>query len=205
MRSKGCCDKVDRIMHRNIKVLLAASILLTSGVNLFAPLYAVYIKGIGGSLFHAGALAGLYLIFQGILFLVHGRFGESLLDRKKMIIGGYFLYALGYFLYIFVSNPLQIIGIQIILAIGEVIVTPSWSAIIADSLHKGKERAIYANFFGYRAIFQGVAAVFGGYFAIKLGFTSVFVIMTALSIAAGSISFLIRDNSAEKKTESALS
>ena len=180
-------------MHRNIKVLLAASILLTSGVNLFAPIYAVYIKEIGGTLFQAGALAGFYLIFEGILFLLHGRLKETFLARKHMIIIGYFLYALGYFLYIFVSSPLQIIAIQAILAIGEVIVTPSWSAIIADSLHKGRERTIYANFFGYRAIFQGAAAILGGYFAIKLGFSSVFIIMTVLSLAAGAMAFLIRD------------
>jgi len=51
-------------MHRNIKILLTSSILLTSGINLFAPIYAIYVKDIGGTIVQAGAFVGLYIILQ---------------------------------------------------------------------------------------------------------------------------------------------
>lgn len=37
-------------MHKNIKLLLTASILIHAGANLLAPIYAIFIEEIGGTL-----------------------------------------------------------------------------------------------------------------------------------------------------------
>ncbi len=76
-------------MHRNIKILLASSILIHSGINLFAPLYAVFIKDIGGTLFIAGSAIGLYAILRGILHFFLAQVKEHTFRRKDMIISGY--------------------------------------------------------------------------------------------------------------------
>ena len=53
-------------MHRNIKLLLAASILIHAGANLLAPIYAIYIAQIGGDLMDAGIAVGIYAIMKGV-------------------------------------------------------------------------------------------------------------------------------------------
>ena len=91
-------------MTRNIKLLLAASICVHSGVNMIAPLYAVYIKGIGGTLLDAGLAVGVYGIGKSLFYFLLGRIKENQLSKKKMIFAGYFIHALGYFLYLFADR-----------------------------------------------------------------------------------------------------
>ena len=79
-----------------------------------------------------------------------------------MISVGYFLFFVGYISYIFASNITHVLIIQGLLALGEVVINPSWSAVIAQALTKGKERGIYSDFYGYRSLFEGGAAMAGG-------------------------------------------
>ena len=181
-------------MNRNIKLLLASSILLHSGINLLAPLYAIFIKDIGGTLFDAGATIGFYAILRGLLYFLFGKIKDHTLSKKHMISLGYFIFFVSYVLYIWASAPIHIFGIQALLALGEVIINPSWSAVIATSLEKGKERKIYSDFYGYRSFFEGGAAIAGGLLAMQLGFNTIFIVMAAFALIASILStFVIED------------
>lgn len=181
-------------MHKNIKILLGASILIHSGVNFLSPIFAIYIKKIGGTLIDAGVAIGIYAILKGIFYFIFKNIKEEKLSKKAMISGGYFIMFTGYFLYLFANMPVQVYFIQAILSIGETMITPSWSAVIAMSLEKGKERHIYSNFYGYRSLFEGAAAITGGLFAMNFGFDAVFIIMCVFAFSSGIISLFIKEN-----------
>lgn len=180
-------------MNRNIKILLASSILLHSGINLLAPIYAIFIKNIGGTLLDAGATIGFYAILRGLLYFLFSKIQEHTLSRKHMISIGYFIFFISYILYIFSSEILHVFGIQALLALGEVIINPSWSAVIATSLSKGKERKIYSDFYGYRSLFEGMAAIAGGFFAMQFGFNAVFGVMAGFALTASILGFFIKE------------
>jgi len=181
-------------MHRNIKILLSCSILIHGGINLFAPLYAVFIKNIGGTLIDAGAAIGCYAILKGILYFVFSQLKEARYSRRMMISGGYFVFFAGYILYLAASKPIHVFGIQALLAFGEVIINPSWSAVIANALEKGSERKIYSDFYGYRSIFEGLAAITGGFLAVGIGFEAVFAIMAVFALSAGILALFLEEN-----------
>ncbi|MEM4657874.1 MAG: MFS transporter [Candidatus Methanosuratincola sp.] len=180
-------------MHRNIKILLTSSILLHSGINLLAPIYAIFISRIGGTLFDAGASIGVYAFLRGILYFVLGRLKEHRVSRRAMISAGYFIFFVGYCAYLVASSPIHVFFIQGLLALGEVVINPSWSAVIATSLEGGKERKIYSSFYGWRSFFEGAFAALGGLFAMKLGFSAVFLVMAAFALAASLISLAIEE------------
>ncbi|MBI5416192.1 MAG: hypothetical protein HZA29_05195 [Candidatus Omnitrophica bacterium] len=181
-------------MHKNIKILLACSILIHGGINLLAPIYALFIKNIGGTLIDASATIGAYAILKGILYFLFREQDQGWLSRKFMISGGYFLFGVGYVCYIFANKTIHIFGIQSLLAFAEVIINPSWSAVIANALTKGKERGIYSDFYGYRSIFEGLAAISGGFFAMYSGFNTLFVLMAVFAFGASFLSlFLSKD------------
>ncbi len=186
-------------MHRNVKILLTSSIFLHSGVNLLAPIYAIFIKNIGGTILDAGATIGFYAILRGVLYFLFSKTKEHIISRKQMIILGYFIFFVSYILYIFASIPLHIFGIQALLAIGEATVNPSWSAIIATSLTKGRERKIYSDFYGYRSFFEGAAAIAGGFFAMQFGFNVVFGVMAGFALMASILGFLIKEEIVNSK------
>lgn len=178
-------------MHKNVKILLIASILIHSGANLLAPIYAIFIKDIGGSLIDAGIAVGIYALFKGVFYFVFANIDEQRFSKKLMMFTGYVLMGFCYLSYIFAENPQHVFIIQGMLSLGETIINPSWSAIIAISLKKGKERHLYTHFFGYRSLFEGVAALIGGVFTIKFGFSLVFGIMAGFAIASGVLSLFI--------------
>lgn len=181
-------------MHKNIKLLLGASILIHSGINFLSPIFAIYIGNVGGTLVDAGIAVGIYAILKGIFYFLFKNIKEDRISKKIMISGGYFVMFNGYFLYLFADQPYHIYLIQGVLSLGETIITPSWSAVIATSLVKGKERHIYSNFYGYRSLFEGFAAISGGLFAMNFGFKTVFFIMSSFALLSGVISLFITEN-----------
>jgi len=181
-------------MHKNVKLLLIASILIHSGANLLAPIYAIFIKEVGGDLIDAGIAVGIYALLKGVFYFLFARVKEDFLSKKWMMFIGYTIMGLGYGAYIFANKPMHVFVIQGALSLGETIINPSWSAIIATSLQKGKERHLYAHFYGYRSLFEGGAALLGGVFAVKFGFNLVFGIMVGFAIASGFLSLLIEEN-----------
>lgn len=181
-------------MHRNIKILLTCSIFIHGGINLLAPIYAIFIKEIGGTILDAGITVGFYAILKGVFYFLLAKLKESKFSKKLMISGGYFIFFIGYILYLFASNTSHVLFIQGLLALGEVIINPSWSAVIAMSLTKGKERGIYSDFYGYRSFFEGAAAVGGGIVATHLGFNTVFALMAVFALAASVLSCFIKED-----------
>ena len=178
-------------MHKNIKILLTCSILIHGGVNILAPIYALYIKEIGGTLLLASATIGFYAILKGVLYFLFKKLDETHLSGKIMIAGGYFLFAVSYLLYIGASKSIHVFGIQALLALAEVVINPSWSSTIATSLTKGKERGIYSDFYGYRSIFEGLAAIVGGILAKHLGFNALFGLMAGFALMASILSLFL--------------
>jgi predicted MFS family arabinose efflux permease len=180
-------------MHHNIKILLSCSILIHAGINLLAPIYAIFIKGIGGTLLDASVTVGFYAILKGVLYFLLRSLKESKFSRKVMIAFGYFMFFVSYVCYLFASNVVHVLIIQTLLAFGEVVVNPSWSAVIANALTKGKERSIYSDFYGYRSIAEGGAAILGGILATKLGFNVLFGIMATFALTASTLSLFLKE------------
>ena len=181
-------------MHRNIKILLTCSIFIHGGINLLAPIYAIFIKNIGGTLLDASATVGFYAILRGIFYFLFRGLKESKFSRKLMISAGYFLFFVGYVAYIFASRVYHVLIIQALLAFAEVVINPSWSAVIANALDKGKERTIYSDFYGYRSMFEGGAAILGGVLATNLGFNVLFNLMAVFALTASMLSLFLKED-----------
>lgn len=182
-------------MHKNIKLLLLASILIHSGANLLAPIYALFIEKIGGTLLDASISLGIYAIFKGAFYFGMSQINESRLSRKTMMFFGYAIMGLGYTGYFIAERPLDVFIIQGVVSLGETIINPSWSAVIASSLQKGKERNIYSNFYGYRSFFEGLTAIIGGLFAVKFGFNVLFGAMTLFALSSGVLALFVDEKS----------
>ncbi len=178
-------------MPRNIKILLTCSILIHGGINLLAPIYAIFIKNVGGTLMDASVTIGFYAILKGVLYFIFRNLKESKFSRKLMIAFGYFIFFIGYIFYLLATNIQHILIIQGLLALGEVVINPSWSAVIANALTKGKERSIYSDFYGYRSIFEGGAAILGGILATHLGFNVLFGLMASFALMASLLSLFL--------------
>lgn len=180
-------------MHKNIKLLLTASILIHAGANLLAPIYAIFIEEIGGTLLDAGIAVGIYALMKGVFYFALDKVDEEKVSKRMMMFTGYSIMGMCYVAYIFADAPIHVFAIQGVLSLGETVINPSWSAVIATSLEEGKERHIYSHFYGYRSIFEGIAAILGGLFAMQFGFDLVFGIMAGFAIMSAFLSLLVKE------------
>ena len=181
-------------MHRNIKLLLSASTLIHSGAALMAPIYAIFLTTLNGTILEAGLAVGIYTLLRGVLYLKFAEIKPDVISHRTMMMTGYALMGVVYFFYPAVSAVWHVYLLQIFLAFSESIITPSWSAAIAIALEEGSERKTYSNFYGYRSLFEGTAAILGGYIAMELGFEVIFFIMAGLALASSIVvSFMLPD------------
>lgn len=179
-------------MHRNVRLLLGSSIFIHMGLNILAPVYAIYVQRIGGQLIDASFSIGFYALLRGILYFVFAKLNDRHLPHRPILFGGYMMYAVAYLAYIIIDAPIWLFVIQGWLALADTILNPSWSTVIATSLKTGEERATYAQFYGYRSIFEALGAFLGGIAIVGIGFSWTFALMALFAACSAFLSLAIR-------------
>lgn len=169
-------------MQRTLKILLLSSALFTLAGGLFGPIYAVFVKEIGGDLLTAGSAYAAFAISAGILTYLISRWEDHVKHQEKLVVLGFSLSCLGFLGYLVIRNPIDLFIVQIIFGIGEAIGTPAYDGIYSRHLDKGKYVSEWGLWESVDYIVAGVAAAIGGLLASIYGFRFLFVIMFILSL-----------------------
>ena len=180
--------KADRL-NKSSKVLLYASFFGHFAFGLLAPIYAIYVKNIGGSILDIGIAYAIFSIITGLFILFFSRTLFFQKNVRKMIIIGYFLMAICYFIYIFIGNPIQLFIVQIILGVGVGILEIAWDSIFSVSLSEEQAIKNWSIWSGSTNIVLGISAIIGSIIIFYFSFTLLFILMTIFSIISALISF----------------
>ncbi len=187
-------------MKFEIKLLLFTSILFNFSLGLLGPIYAIFIEKIGGGILEASAASTTFSLVTGILILVFGRLEDQRLNKKLMIVVGYFIHAFGILGYLFVTEVMHIYFIQAFLGIGAAILTPAFDALYSTKADKGKESSEWSYWEGGVRIVVSVAALAGGIIATFYGFKTLFIFMSIFAfLSAFGSAFLLKKKDFRKK------
>lgn len=155
--------------------------LFTFAVELIAPIYAIFVKDIGGNILQIGIAYAVY----GLVFSTLQPFMGKLADkygRVKLSILANLINSVGLFGYIFIANIFHIYFLQILLGVGSSIASPAQQAMIADITSKrkrGEEFGLIYMFIGYAS---ALAAILAGIIAQFISFQLVFCIGGVLAL-----------------------
>jgi MFS family permease len=175
----------------NARILLKASFIFNFGIGLFAPIYAIFVQKIGGDILDAGIAFAIYFILTGIFVIAFDTSKFYLKNVKKMIILGYFLFAIAYFLFIFIKTPMHLFLLQMLLGLATGIADPAWEGVFSAKGSEKKESKNWAIWTGGVSIIAGISAVVGGIIVTLFSFEVLFGIMSALCLLASLISIKI--------------
>ena len=164
-------------MKKTYKILLTASLLANFADNLIGPFYAVFVERIGGSILDIGFTVTVFGICTGILMIIIGKLSDKL-NKELITVFGYGFYALGSLLYLFISSPLQLFGLQIVFALGTACLAAPLTALFARYIQKGKEGTQWGLEGGSAYIAVGTLII------SQFGFKSLFIIMFVIQILA---------------------
>ncbi len=171
-------------MNSAIRIFLVAETLLFFGVGMLGPIYAVFVEEIGGDILTAGASWSIFMILSGVGLIIAGRAVDKKGREKPFIIAGYLLEAMGFLGYVFVTTPLHLFAVQVILGISSAISYPSREAWFTKFLDKGKFGSQWATWEALYSITAGVASLVGAVIASVYGFKTMFVSMFVISMCA---------------------
>lgn len=177
-------------MKKELNILLVASYLNIFGFGFFGPIYALYVKEIGGSLLDTSLSWGLYSLIMGVLIIFFGKI-EDKLNKKKMIVLGYFLLSFGILAYAFVQNKVQLFLVQIYNGFGVAVLNPAFKAVFSKDEDKGQESYEWSLWEGGEKIMLATSALIGGVIVTYLGFKMMFIVMFLMQLFAAIISLNI--------------
>jgi len=175
-------------MKKALKILLAADSLFTVAAGMLGPIYAIFVvEKIKGDVLTASISWAIFTAVCGIVIYLFSRLAEKTKETEYWVIAGYFIIALGYIGYIFISTKPGLFFIQIILGLGAAMNKPSYDALYSKHLEDGKSISQWGLWEAKESIIGAVAALLGGFLVSWFSFELLFIIMAIIAITSGII------------------
>ncbi len=125
-------------LKKSTKILLFTNSLVLVSAWMIAPIYAIYVEKIWGDLMDASIALGLFALSAWIVTLLSGKYVDKMKNKTLIIVLGYILIGLWFFLYTFVNSIIFLFSVQVLIWIWEAIYSPAFDALYWESLKKGQ-------------------------------------------------------------------
>lgn len=170
---------------------LKRTLLITDATHLLAgallgPIYALFVKGIGGDLLDTSATFAVYMLTAGVVVFLLGLWEDKSKHQAKFVIAGYGISVVGYAGYLFVNSTLFLFLVQAILGLSVALKDPAYDALFSKS--GGKHLAFaWGEWEAMDYFVLGGGALIGGIIANKFGFQALLFAMFLMAV----FSFLV--------------
>ena len=188
-----------RTLHTNIYCLYL--IKLSKWFMLIMPIVALYYSANGLVAADIYLLQAIYSLSVAVLEIPSGYMAD-IIGRKKSLIAGAILGALGYFVYSVSSDFNGFLVAEMVLGLGGSFISGSDSAMLYDSLAGMRKEQKYLQLEGRITSLgnfaETIAAVCGGLIAAALSYRSVYIFQTVVALMAVPAAFLLVEPAREK-------
>ena len=172
------------LFNRSLRILLATNAIILFAGAMLGPIYALFVEEIGGSLLDASIAGGVFALAAGFTTLISGRYTDKLKENEYIIVLGYLVMAIGFYLYVFVDTMFFLLVVQVIIGLGEAIYSPAFDALYSKHISKkrsGREWAAWESMYYFTA---AIAALVGGLVVTNFSFEVLFIAMGTMALAS---------------------
>jgi MFS family permease len=169
-----------------IRLLIMSDAIWVSALGLLGPIFALFVVDFidGGNVVVAGTAASIYLITRSILQIPVATIIDKIRGEKDdywLLVGGSLVATLLPILYLFISTPMQLYGVQFLLGLATAVTFPSYMAIFTRHIDKNREGTEWGIYFTITDLGAAAAASIGGVVASSAGFHQLIIILVAIS------------------------
>lgn len=175
---------VQGFCNRPIRVLLLTNGLILMAGAMLGPIYALFVKEIGGDLLDASLAFGIFSLVAGAATLLSGKYADKLKENELIVVIGYLLMGAGFWGYTLVNSVFSLLIIQAVIGFGEAIYAPAFDAVFSKHLDGHQSGKQWGAWEAMRYFTGGLGAVAGGFLVVNFGFALMFVIMAGLCFAS---------------------
>lgn len=148
---------------------------------MLGPLYAVYVLKFVDGIAAISVSSAAFLLSTSFFTLLVAKKGDAIKEQEYLLIAGYFLRIVSWIAMIFTHSLWMLIGIQILLGLGESLGSPAFNAIFAKHLEKGQAIREYSDWSLIANLSGAVGVLAGGAIVSFYGFPALFFLMALLS------------------------
>lgn len=168
--------------NQALKILFIYNGVFVLAGSLLGPLYAVYVEKFQAGIMPISISWSAFLISTTIFTFIISKVGDRIKEKEYLLLAGYFVRAMTWFLFIFVGDIMFLIILQICLGLGEALGTPAFDVIFAGHLDDGKHIADYSNWKLISNSMLALGTLTGGIIVSGFGFTPLFLLMSLLAV-----------------------
>ncbi len=180
------------VFNKALRILLSTNALILMAGAMLGPIYALFVKRIGGSLMDASIAGGIFALVAGLTTLISGKYSDKIKERKLIIVFGYLIMGLGFFLYFWVNSVIFLFIVQAIIGLGEAIYAPAFDAIYSQHLSPKKAGIQWGAWESMYYFTTAVGAIAGGALVTLFGFQILFLIMGILCFSSATYIFYLK-------------
>jgi MFS family permease len=169
-------------LNKSLRILLATNGLILLAGAMLGPIYALFVEEIGGNIIDAGLAGGIFALTAGITTIIAGRYSDKIKESELIIVFGYLLLGIGFFLYTKVNSIQTLFLVQVIIGLGEAIYTPVFDQVYTKHMEEKIIGRAWGLWEGMNYFVVAGGAVIGGFIVHKFGFYTLFYVMTVISI-----------------------
>ena len=167
-----------------LKILYLFNGIFVFAAAMLTPIYAIFAEDIGATIFQISLLAFVFLSAKVLFTFLVKKFGDSLVEKEYLLLAGFIFRAIAWLSLAFVGSLIPLFVIQVLLGVGEAFGNPSFNAIFAEHLDKGKHIEEYAEWGIINSIAAAVGTLIGGAVVTVFSFQILFLAMSVLAIVS---------------------
>ncbi|MDD2678747.1 MAG: MFS transporter [Candidatus Nanoarchaeia archaeon] len=178
-------------VNPKIRILLFTNSLVLLASYMLGPIYALFVVDIGGDILDAGLTVSIYALAAAITTIISGVYADKIKENELIIVLGYLMLGLGFFLFIFVNNILMLFAVQAFIGMGEAIYSPANNAIYSKHLSKGNAGKDWSLWEVMSYLTYIVGATVGAYLVKNFGFDMLFLLLSGLCVFSASYIYFL--------------
>jgi len=178
-------------MNKSLKLLLSINSIFVIAANMLGPLYAVYIRNLGGSIEVVSGTWSVMLFTTTLVNFVLIRYGDRLKEHEYFLIAGFIFRAIAWIGFTSASSILTIVILQVIVGLGEAVGSTGFDAIFAEHLDKASHIRDYAVWKTVSNIIVALATLVGGFIVASYGFKPMFYFMAVIAIGCAIFTYFL--------------
>ena len=182
------------LLNKALRILLVTNALTIVAAGMLGPIYALFVKDIGGDLLDASIAVGILAFVAGVTTLISGKYSDKIKENELIIVFGYSVMGFGFLLYFWVNSVIFLFIVQAIIGLGEAIYAPAFDAVYSKHLNKNKSGSQWGAWESMSYFTHAIGAILGGILVTIFGFQSLFVVMSVLCFGSALYIYHLKRN-----------
>ncbi|MBU1167764.1 MFS transporter, partial [Patescibacteria group bacterium] len=118
------------MLNKAVRVLIITNGLILFAGALLGPIYAFFVKEIGGGILETSLTIGVFGLAAALTTYLTGLYVDRIKRPAMIVVVGYIVMGVGFFLYIFVESLWMLFLVQIVIGFAEAFYSPAIDTLI---------------------------------------------------------------------------